>query len=88
MIDQRLPHGGKQQALSSSGGMMDNQARDLITTGEVARLLGVTPRRVRQIVDAGRLAPVCVTPIGRLYLAQEVERLRRERETAKARRSQ
>jgi excisionase family DNA binding protein len=56
----------------------------LITTGEAARLLGVTPRRVRQIVAAGRLAPVFATPLGRLYSPQEVERLRREREAARS----
>jgi excisionase family DNA binding protein len=45
---------------------------------EAARRLGVSADRVRQLADAGRL-PSRRTPLGRLFLAEDVERLRLER---------
>ncbi len=45
----------------------------LITRSQVARLLGLSPERVRQLTLAGRLS--CRrTPLGRLYDPAEVAR--------------
>jgi len=53
--------------------------RDWLTPATVARMLGVTPCRVRQLVEQGKLA--CEwTPLGRLIDPQSVEKLARERE--------
>ncbi len=47
---------------------------------DVARKLGVSTDRVRQLADAGELQPVARTARGvRLFDADEVERLLRER---------
>ena len=51
--------------------------RDYLTTGQVARTLGVSAERVRQLMHAGRLAAVA-TPLGSLFspetLAAELRR--------------
>lgn len=45
---------------------------DLLTPSEAARLLDVTPERVRQLADAGRLASTR-TRLGRLFALADVE---------------
>lgn len=45
-----------------------------LTTGEAARVLGVSADRVRQLARAGRL-PYLRTSLGRLFAAADVERL-------------
>ncbi len=55
---------------------------------EVARLLGITPDRVRQLADEGRLPVVRVGQL-RFFAPEDVEELRRARQrerTARARR--
>jgi len=49
-----------------------------LTTGAVAKILDLSPTRVRQLADAGRLA-YTDTPLGRLYDPAGVEKLRQER---------
>jgi len=44
-----------------------------------ARILGVTPDRVRQLAASGQLPPVQSTALGRLFARRTVERLARER---------
>ncbi len=46
-------------------------APDLLTTSDVARLLGVSSDRVRQLARTGQL-PSSRTPYGRLFNAAEV----------------
>lgn len=53
---------------------------ELLTPAEVARILGVTPTRVRQLADA-RLLVVEMTPLGRLITLDSVLELKRRRET-------
>jgi len=53
-----------------------------LTPATAARLLGVTPCRVRQLIQEGKL--VCErTPLGRLIDPASVEKLAREREAEK-----
>lgn len=47
--------------------------KPLLTKSQVARLLGISGERVRQLSDAGTL-PCRVTPLGRLYDPEYVER--------------
>lgn len=56
--------------------------RELLTTGEASRLLGFSPQYLGQLVRSGRIQFV-QTPYGRLYDADEVERVRQEREAAR-----
>jgi hypothetical protein len=49
-----------------------------LTTSQVARHLGVSAERVRQITRAGRLVPVR-TPLGCLYSVDDVDRFARSR---------
>lgn len=57
---------------------MEN-AGAFLTTHEVARALGLTTGRIRQLADTGRL-PVTRTPAGwRLFAAADVARLGEER---------
>ncbi|MGD9892793.1 MAG: helix-turn-helix domain-containing protein [Dehalococcoidia bacterium] len=58
---------------------------ELLSTAEAARVLGVTPDRVRQMAANGDLIPIEVTSIGRLFARRSVERLARQRAEAKAR---
>jgi len=51
---------------------------ELLSSGEVARRLGISAERVRQFAQAGRL-PYVRTPLGRLYRSADVERLLAER---------
>ncbi len=51
-----------------------------LAVGEVAKELGVSPQRVRQLADEGKL-PARRGPYGvRLFSREAVERLARERE--------
>jgi excisionase family DNA binding protein len=53
----------------------------MLTRAQAARLLDVSPERVRQLTVSGRLR--CTrTPLGRLYRATEVQRLADERRRA------
>jgi predicted site-specific integrase-resolvase len=53
---------------------------------EAARTLGITPARVRQMLTTGQLRYVA-TPLGRVVDADDVERLRQEREARQARKA-
>lgn len=47
----------------------------LLTTSELARRVGLTPDRIRQLARAGRLHPEIITHSGqRLYSEQELAR--------------
>ena len=56
-------------------------AVDTYGTSETARLLGVSPKRVRQMVAAGQLAPVSSNPYR--FAQQEVHDLRDKRRSDK-----
>jgi len=59
---------------------------NILTSGDVARRLGVTPAAVRQWVRNGRIVPARSTTSGiHLFGTDEVERLRAERKKAGAR---
>jgi excisionase family DNA binding protein len=58
--------------------------RTLLTPGQAARLLNLSPQRVRQMADEGRL-PCDRTPLGRLFPAEAVEALARERAAGQVR---
>lgn len=52
----------------------------LLSSGEVARVLGVSRERVLQLVAAGRLRPAALDGYGRrMFDPVEVEQLARER---------
>lgn len=55
----------------------------LITSREVAPLIGVSERYVRLLAARGRLATAVETPWGRLFERAEVERLATERAEAR-----
>jgi hypothetical protein len=59
------------------------QNDQLLSTAEAARILNVTPDRVRQMAVNGDLVPIEVTSIGRLFARTSVERLARERARAR-----
>lgn len=52
-----------------------------LSVTQAARVLALSPDRVRQLADAGRL-PCRRTPLGRLFDVADVDRLARERATA------
>jgi excisionase family DNA binding protein len=52
---------------------------DLLSTAEAARLLGVSPDRVRQLATSGKLPPILSPSTGRLFARRMVEGLARER---------
>ncbi|MDR7400546.1 MAG: helix-turn-helix domain-containing protein [Armatimonadota bacterium] len=54
---------------------------DLLRPHQVAKLLGVTTQRIRQLADSGQLPVVWVGDL-RFFEPEAVERLRREREAA------
>lgn len=54
---------------------------DALSVGQAARLLGLSPARVRELVDQGKLTAER-TPLGRLISAKSVEALRLARESA------
>jgi excisionase family DNA binding protein len=51
----------------------------LMTPAEAARLVEVTPARIRQMVDSGRLSAIRTGAGWRLLKRSDVERLARER---------
>lgn len=57
----------------------ETEQQTMLTRGQVATRLGVSPERVRQLTIAGRLA-CTVTPLGRLYRDSDVQALAAERE--------
>jgi len=59
--------------------MSQESAPALLTTKEAARVLNLSPDRIRQLARAGELKFV-ESPYGRLFPLEEVERLRIERE--------
>lgn len=63
--------------MQSDGGM---QQAPLVTTGWVARRLGVSEQRVRQLAAAERIRVALVTAAGiRLYDPRDVEQFAQER---------
>ncbi|MDR7400553.1 MAG: helix-turn-helix domain-containing protein [Armatimonadota bacterium] len=57
---------------------------DLLTTGDVARALGLSPEYVRVLLKAGRL-PAARTRSGRwVVTAEAVEQLRQQREAERS----
>jgi excisionase family DNA binding protein len=59
---------------------------DTMSTGQVARFLGVSNQRVWQLVKSGALA--CIeTPAGRLFERETVARYAEEREAQRAARA-
>ena len=51
-------------------------SQELLTTQEVAIVLGVTPARVRQLVRDGRIEPEGYSPRVHLFRREVVERYR------------
>ena len=54
----------------------------LLTTGQAARLLGISPTRVHQLIQAGKLEPAQRTPLGMLFDRAVIEKLAAERAEA------
>lgn len=52
---------------------------DSLTVAQTARLLGLSPERVRQLEREGKLAAEW-TPYGRIFQRSEVERFQAERQ--------
>ena len=62
---------------------METDRPQWLTPSQAARVLDVTPARVRQLIASGQLA--CDrTPLGRLVLASSVESLAAERAARRA----
>ena len=61
----------------------EQRENEILTTGAVARALGVSETRVRQLVEAGEIS--CERTIAgmRLYRRSDVERILRQRTAAK-----
>jgi excisionase family DNA binding protein len=57
----------------TSGAVLE--ADELLTSAQAARVLGVTPDRVRQLADAGQLPVALRTAAGRLLRASDVAAL-------------
>ena len=67
----------------SGTGLTDRRTTvDLITTGQAARALGLSPSRVNQMVAEGKLDPAQRTPLGMLFDRAVVEKLAAERAEA------
>jgi DNA-binding transcriptional MerR regulator len=62
------------------------QNDELLSTAEAARILNVTPDRVRQMAVNGDLVPVQSTTLGRLFARSAAERLARQRQQREKRR--
>ena len=61
--------------------VMTDRASDWLTTGQAARALAVSESRVRAMADEGVLEAE-KTPLGRLFSAASVERVRKLRANA------
>jgi excisionase family DNA binding protein len=59
-----------------------HDAEEKLTRGQVARLLNVSPERIRQLTNSGRLR-FTATPLGRLYARRDVEQLAQQRRQAR-----
>ena len=61
--------------------------KELLEVGDVARALGISKDRVRQLVDRGHITPRATTPRGlRLFAQTDVTALRVEREAVRSER--
>lgn len=58
---------------------------DLLTTAQVATLLGVQPSRVRQLVAQGRLTPLPLGVRAHLFTRAAVEAFQQEQKPARGR---
>jgi hypothetical protein len=47
-------------------------------TNEAAKYLGVSPQRLHQLVQAGRLKPIKTNPAGTIFLKSDLEARKRE----------
>jgi excisionase family DNA binding protein len=56
---------------------------ELLTTAEAARRIGVAGETIRQWCRLGRIQFV-VTPLGKLFPADEVQRIKSERDDAQS----
>lgn len=56
---------------------------ELLSTLEVAQILGCAPDTVRYMARTGRLRVVLQTRVGRLYAREDVDQLARERRERK-----
>lgn len=63
--------------------MSEKDLSELLAPAGAARLMGITPSRVRQLCDEGRL-PVTRTQLGRLIRTSDVLALSDERRAKKA----
>ncbi|MND07752.1 hypothetical protein D3C83_299630 [compost metagenome] len=63
--------------------MVATEYRQHLRTGQVAQRLGVSPQRVLQLVEEGRISAT-MTPLGRLYEVAAVDALCEERQKANA----
>ena len=59
---------------------------EMWTSGAVARRLGLSGTRVRQLDQAGLLSAAAETPLGRLYRPKDVEAFAKAREAKRAER--
>jgi excisionase family DNA binding protein len=59
--------------------MTTMELSEMLTPAEAARILDVTPERVRQLSDGGHLAATR-TRLGRLFARTDVEALRKQRD--------
>jgi hypothetical protein len=63
-------------------------AAELLTPGQVAAALKVTPARVRQMFAAGEIRAAVTLPVGRLVTRSELERVAAARAVAELRRQE
>lgn len=57
---------------------------ELLQSGDVARRLGISPERVRQLENAGKLPAKRTASGHRIFRTEDVERLAAEREMREA----
>jgi excisionase family DNA binding protein len=63
--------------------MVTIKSQELLSTKTAGARLGVTSRRVIQLVQAGRLPAVAMTGGQRIFRVEDVEKLAQERAAAK-----
>jgi len=64
---------------------MIDESSQLMTTSQVARRLGISAERVRQLARSGRVVPREMTPLGQLWVRDDVEQLAAVRDLARRR---